>query len=155
MTDLFSTWLARTTETQRDVYKHVFGEFTTPEKVEWIKENVLAAEDELHELLGGVAWKSWCSDYGQRIDRDEVLAEAVDVLMFVGNLLVSLGVSDAELNKRYEIKLAKNRKRQDDGYSSLTDKCPGCRRALDDDATKCSRVENEIYCETTRNYYVA
>ena len=65
-------------------------------------------------------------------------------------------------------RLKKNAKRQEEGYDGVSTKCPGCHRALDDDAVLCTvtywdgvgeearqtnaahSVKAEYYCFTER-----
>lgn len=126
---------------QLDMQVNVYGDgtpldqFDDLRKVEFIKNNVLAALDELHEALAEVGWKPWASS--RHINRDAVKGELVDVLHFYINLLGVIGVTPDELFEDYFKKAAKNKKRQEDGYDGVSTKCPGCHRALDDDAVTC------------------
>lgn len=126
---LFGNWLAETKELQEQFYGKEFKDFDDWELVDWVRINVLAAEDELHEALGEISWKPWAR--ASYFHREAFLGEIVDVLHFVGNLCVGAGISDAELNEAYLEKMERNRERQRSNYTGL-DKCPGCKRALDD-----------------------
>lgn len=120
---------------QFDLQEKILGQYVTgltlTERIAYIKEMVLAATDELHELLGEVSWKSWAS-VDPYINRDRAVKEAVDVMHFVVNIMLTLGVSPEELLTRYVSKNAVNHKRQDDGYDGVSTKCAGCSRALED-----------------------
>lgn len=50
------------------------------------------------------------------MNRTRVLDEIVDVLHFVANMLVAIGVTDDELEASYKAKQAINRQRQIDRY---------------------------------------
>jgi hypothetical protein len=126
---LFSDWLAETKELQEEFYGKKFADFDHDELVQWVRINILAAEDELHEALGEISWKPWAS--AQYFNREAFIGEMVDVGHFFANLLVGAGVTDEEFNEAYLEKMERNRQRQRDGYTG-TDKCVGCKRAVDD-----------------------
>jgi dimeric dUTPase (all-alpha-NTP-PPase superfamily) len=128
-TSLFGQWIEKTKYLQEEFYEQKFEDFTNEQLVEWVRINILAAEDELHEALGEISWKPWASS--QYFNREAYLGEIVDVLHFVGNLLAGAGISDAELNAAYLEKMERNRQRQREGYTG-TDKCSKCKRAADD-----------------------
>lgn len=96
-------------------------------------EMMLAAGDEISEFGNEIAWKSWAKDRGSIHDRSAALGELVDVMFFVGNLLLTLGASDDEVWERYREKMERNRIRQraNGGYDSKKTKCPACARELD------------------------
>lgn len=91
---------------------------------------------ELGEVLGEIGWKDWAVPRGW-VNRDAAVGELVDVAHFLGNMLVALGVTDAEWIQRYKAKSEVNRQRQRDGYDGVTDKCPTCRRSYDDAGVQC------------------
>jgi dimeric dUTPase (all-alpha-NTP-PPase superfamily) len=126
---LFGNWIEKTKYLQEEFYGHKFEDFTHDELVQWVRINVLAAEDELHETLGEISWKPWAS--AQYFNREAYIGEIVDVLHFVANLLAGAGVTDEELNAAYLEKMERNRQRQREGYTG-TDKCSKCSRAADD-----------------------
>lgn len=109
-----------------------------PEAVNFIHWNVTALTDELHELLGETSWKPWAK--GDWVDIPAAKGEAIDALHFLLNLFIVLDMSAEEVMYRYEAKRKKNIKRQEEGYDGVSTKCPGCKRALDDDAVRCERV---------------
>lgn len=126
---LFDAWVARTKEMQEGFFGQKFEDFTQEDLEQWVRTNVLAAEDELHEALGEISWKPWAS--AKYFNREAYLGEIVDVLHFVGNLLAGAGITDEELNAAYLEKMQRNRQRQTKGYTGV-DKCAGCKRAVDD-----------------------
>lgn len=126
---LFGEWLYETKKLQEQAYGKKFEEFTHQELVEWIRINVLAAEDELHEALAEVSWKPWAKS--EFFNREAFIGEMVDVGHFIGNLLVGAGVTDEEYEIAYLEKMERNRQRQTEGYTG-TDKCSKCGRAADD-----------------------
>lgn len=105
------------------------------ERKAYIREQALALADELHEALAETGWKSWATS--DHINREAYLGELADVYIFFMNLMLVADLTAAELAMAVINKQAKNHKRQDDGYDGVTTKCPGCKRAYDDDAVKC------------------
>lgn len=108
------------------------------ERAEFIRWNVLALEDELHEALAEVGWKPWATS--RHLNREEFKGELVDALHFYMNLLLAADITAEELLEAYQVKRTKNAKRQADGYDGVTGKCPRCMRALDDVPPKYSKV---------------
>jgi dimeric dUTPase (all-alpha-NTP-PPase superfamily) len=99
------------------------------EKVEYIKLNILALEDELHEALHETRWKPWTK--GPRaINREAYLQELADCLHFMLNLYLAVNASPAEVIAGYWAKNDVNHARQNAGYTG--DKCPVCHRAPDE-----------------------
>lgn len=134
-------WLAATADIQRDAYGYKPEEMTDPERVEYVRWNVLAAVDELHEALGETDWKPWSSTKGEGgvRNRDAFIGELVDAMHFVGNLLFLVGCDDAELDRRYQTKLQVNRDRQASGtYDAVTGKCEICGRDFADVGVTCT-----------------
>lgn len=109
--------------------------FTDEERMQAIRDNVLACTDELHEALAETGWKLWATS--NHLNREAFHAELVDAFHFFMNLMLHSGMSANDLYEGYLAKHAKNHKRQDDGYDGVSTKCPGCKRAYDDDAVKC------------------
>lgn len=136
-TVLFGDWIEKTKYLQEGFYGHKFEDFTQEELEQWVRTNVLAAEDELHEALGEISWKPWASS--QFFNREAYLGEIVDVLHFIGNLLAGAQITDEELNAAYLEKMERNRKRQTQGYTGV-DKCIICKRAVDDIEAHSGRV---------------
>lgn len=93
------------------------------ERVALVKDNVLAATDELHEVLHETSWKPWATN--KKFNEAEVQAELVDVLCFVLNLCLVSGLTADRLNALYLQKMAVNFKRQELGYTDQA-KCRVC-----------------------------
>lgn len=135
--DLLQRLLAHQGEAQRNVYHVDPAALPLKERVEYIRWNVLALEDELHEMLAETSWKPWAkADY---INDDKATNELIDALHFLLNLFLALAPEgqgpDAlavDIFRRYERKRAINAQRQRTGYDGVDSKCPGCKRALDD-----------------------
>lgn len=114
--------------------------FSLEGKIEFIKTNVIAITDEIHEALGEVGWKPWASS--KHINEEAFKAELIDAWHFFMNLWIVAGGTADELHDMYKAKREKNIQRQHEGYDGVTGKCPHCKRALDDEAVKCW-VESE------------
>ena len=97
--------------------------------------NCFALEDELHEAMGETGWKPWATS--NHLNAEAFHGELVDAFHFFMNLCLASGLTVEKLFEGYNIKLQKNIQRQRDAYDGLN-KCPKCRRALDDDATTCN-----------------
>jgi len=111
-------------------------ELNDEEKVEWIRWNVLALEDELHELLAETGWKPWATS--KHVNRDAFISELVDSFHFMMNLMLVVDCSAQEFLEKYFVKRGINEKRQADGYDGISGKCSHCHRALDDEAVNCT-----------------
>lgn len=68
------------------------------ERADYVRLNVLAATDELHELLAEMTWKPWDRrTKGVVLRPDRAASEIADVLAFVCNLALAYHVSADEL----------------------------------------------------------
>lgn len=85
--------------------------------LEFVREDTLAAFIELGEFIQELTWKPWAKEkrFPTEEERERAIEEIVDVLHFVGNDLVALGVSDMELTLAYKKKMQKNRDRMANG----------------------------------------
>lgn len=111
---------------------------TLNERVQYIKDQVLACTDELHEALKEVGWKPWASK--RFIDENPAFGELRDAWQFLTNLMFAVTLEEPEqLADRLEAnlyeKLAINHRRVTEGYDGVSSKCPGCSRALDETPT--------------------
>lgn len=113
-----------------------------PTAVSQATTNVLAALDELHELLAETSWKPWAK--GDYLNLEAARGEWIDAWHFMMNLANLLGLDSASIKSRYFAKRAKNIRRQEEGYDGRSTKCPGCHRALDDDAVKCHPMRGRL-----------
>lgn len=83
-----------------------------PENVsEYVRQVVLCLEDELHEALEHVHWKPWKTSRGFK-DRDKYRAELADVLHFVLDLYLSVGLTGEDIYQDYLSKHRENLKRR-------------------------------------------
>lgn len=106
------------------------------QKLEWIRWNVLALQDELHEALAETGWKPWAKS--KHVNRDAYVSELVDAFHFLMNLMLVVDCDADEFLAKYFEKRGINAARQAAGYDGVTGKCLGCKRALDDKAVECT-----------------
>ena len=99
-------------------------------RTQFIKDNIIAALDELHEALGEVGWKPWATS--RHLNRELFKGELVDVLHFFFNLMGIADITPEELLAGYEAKAERNKARQAAGYDGIAGKDPVTKRALDD-----------------------
>lgn len=121
---------------------------TQAERLDYIRENVLAATDELHEALAETGWKSWATS--RHINRDAYLGELRDCWQFLTNLMLVAEPDPRKLAVWFADALAEKHdvnRRRIGAYDGITSKCPNCRRALDEVPIK------EVMIEGTQVYF--
>jgi hypothetical protein len=108
------------------------------EKMAYIRTQFLALADEQHEALAETGWKPWATS--THLNRDAYMGELADTFIFLMNQMLVADITPSQLMDVVKAKQIKNAKRQDENYDGVTTKCPGCKRAYDDDAVKCTSV---------------
>lgn len=108
-------------------------QMSTEERINYIRENVLALNAELFEMLQEIGWKSWASS--RHINSTEAFHELRDAWQFLTNLMLAVsGDRPDEVAKLLEQTLydkhAVNVARNDNGYDGVSGKCPSCKRDL-------------------------
>lgn len=109
---------------------------------EYIKDMSLAALDEIHELLNEVGWKPWATS--RHINVVAARGEWIDAWHFMMNLANKLDMDEDLIYNMYYAKAAKNKARHAAGYDGVKEKCPGCKRALDDLGVDCYEDTLEV-----------
>ena len=127
--------LSEMLELQRELQNNTYGidpsVITAQGDMSFIKDMVIAATDELHEVLGETRWKPWTT--GPRtVNVENYKKEMVDLFHFFMNLMLAVDMTADELYDMYRFKRQVNIKRQEDGYDGVSTKCPRCTRALED-----------------------
>lgn len=147
--DRLSEMFGRQAEFQKSL-GHDFPEMMEEERVWFAKDTILALLDEMHEALAEMGWKPWATS--RHFNRDAFVGELIDAWHFLMNLFLVADCSPEEMYAYYLKKNAKNRARQIKGYDGVTDKCPSCKRAYDDDAVNCfpAAVNRVAYCAQNR-----
>lgn len=107
-----------------------FESMPIEDRIQYIKDMVLACTDELHEALAEVGWKPWARD--KYIDDEAYKKELIDALHFWVNLCLAVGMTADEVSARYFLKAERNAQRQAEGYNHDSNKCGSCGRALDE-----------------------
>lgn len=127
---------------QRELQVTSYGgdpaQFQFAQKIEYLRWNYIALVDELHEALAETSWKPWQT--AQYINQDAFRGEMVDALHFFVNMCLATDIKPEELLEGYLRKANRNGQRMAEGYTGL-EKCPQCRRALDDEAVLCTANE--------------
>ena len=133
MTDTTADRLAVLIDIQREFQSqlgHDFHWMSDQARIEYLKTMILAATDELHEALNEMSWKSWAKN--QFIHDQKIGGELIDLLHFVFNMFLCVGMDANSIYDRYLAKHEVNRTRQDTGYDGVSTKCTWCKRALDE-----------------------
>lgn len=125
-------------------------------RAEFIRWNILALTDELHEALAEVGWKPWATN--RDINVDAFLKEMVDAWHFFLNLLLAAASADEVrftdrivlgefFETAYKAKHEVNIKRQLEGYDGKSGKCPTCHRDLaETNWTNHYTIHQKTYC---------
>jgi dimeric dUTPase (all-alpha-NTP-PPase superfamily) len=107
-------WFELQHELQRDCFDVDVDDFSPDERAAYIRWNALALIVEVTELLNESGWKPWSSK--QFVNSDRALSEFVDVMHFLANLGLAMGVQPNDVGAAYVAKQAENRQRQQEGY---------------------------------------
>lgn len=122
-------WLESTKELQEGTYSYDFQLMRTTHQsaveeghqgshlTKFIDWNQVAAVQELAEVREEFSWKPWAVDH-PFVHRDRVRDEIIDVMHFLGNILVAIDVTDEELEEAYRQKQEINRRRHASGTYS-------------------------------------
>lgn len=139
-------WIKTTEQLQIEAYGNDLRNVTGKDRDQHIRDNVLAATDELHEALAETSWKPWSTETGI-VNKDKFKGEIVDTLHFIGNLILLAQLTEEEIWEAYREKQNRNRERMSKagGYQSSKNKCPACKRELD--AKGAYIVHERRYCE--------
>lgn len=113
-------WLESTDRLQREAFgfdaSAIRGDVRAQAaEVTW---RAFAMMREAMELVDEVSWKHWATADAPYVNRDRVIAEAVDVGHFLGGILAALEVTDSEYESAYRAKQEENRRRMREGYSA-------------------------------------
>lgn len=124
-------------EMQRDTYGIDYANLTDEQRIQHFKEMKHALDSEMWEAMDEMGWKPWATS--RHFNTAAVQGELVDAWHFFMNLCLIAGMSPFDLIEGYRKKREKNIARQQaaGGYDGVTGKCPGCKRAMDDDAVSC------------------
>ena len=127
-------------EMQVTSFKTDPAQLSDEDRAEFIRWNMLALEDELHEALAEVGWKPWATS--KHLNYDAYKSELVDAFHFFMNLMLAAGIGADEFLASYRRKREVNITRQRDGYNGVDGKCPVCHRDLNDPGVTCTLDEH-------------
>lgn len=149
-------WLKHQKAYQEFVYAVDYTEmWKNGEVISYVTTMLNAASIEVAEAQQEVPWKPWAQlTTEQRVQRlhdqrGKVAGEVVDVMFFLVNTLVALGVTDQQLESMYAAKMGVNKERQLNNYDAISTKCAKCGRALDEPGAAppiVSDVDGKQYC---------
>lgn len=114
----------------------------TKERIQFMKDMELALRAELQEMLDEVSWKPWAT--AEFFNEDAVQGELIDAFHFFLNLCMLAQMSPDQFFAAYMKKNQINRDRHVDGTYDGLNKCPGCKRAMDDPAVTCYYLDVEV-----------
>jgi hypothetical protein len=140
--DKLDQMFARQLDAQESTHGYHFESMSDEEKLDYIRFNVLAVEDELHEALGETGWKPWATS--NHINREAYIGELVDAFHFLMNLGLVVDLTADEFFARYLAKRQRNDERQAEGYDGVSGKCRLCGRGLDDPGVICTAKRCEL-----------
>lgn len=109
----FGDFLARARDVQRDVYGVEASSLSPQDWATYVVAQLHAGHVELGEVAQELPLRVWKPGYGVPTPSQIEYAaiEIIDVLCFVSNVLVALGVDDDRLNELYDAKVAFTRRR--------------------------------------------
>lgn len=128
----FGEWLSAMEQLQEIAYGAHYDDFSDGYRGDSMMMNLLALHGEISEMGDEMGWKTWASPRGW-INREAVIAEAVDAMHFLANLLKHARCTGSELTAAYKAKMLKNLDRQIAGYDvrpESGEKCGYCHRDL-------------------------
>lgn len=144
---IFTDSLAAMYSAQHELQVKAYGKdpitLGEEERIQFIKDMILALTDELHEFLAETGWKPWATS--RHIHTEAAAGELVDAWHFFMNLMLAIGMTPEDLFVGYMEKRGRNLKRQQEGYDGVAGKCQSCGRALDDIAAKQGVPVEEVW----------
>lgn len=136
-------------ELQRETYGYDFEHMTGEQKMEYIRWNMLALQNELNEALDETDWKPWTHNDERGLNLEAYVSELADAFHFFMNLLLVTGVPTDEMaiafTQRYFHKREVNIRREAEAYDGKIGKCAGCGRDLNDEGVRCRVIDEEYY----------
>lgn len=96
-------------------YGFDFQKMNTAQAIEYIAWNNHGLVVEAGEMVSETGWKPWATS--RHINRKEFVEEGIDVMKFLLNQLLAVGVTPAEFLEVFLAKTVVNHERQDNGYT--------------------------------------
>lgn len=104
---------------QVELFDYPTQPMTPQQRAEYWRTHVLAALDELHEILDCLDWKPWSDTQGEwQVDKETLTSEIMDLLAFLGNLCFMAGISHGQLEPALDRNDTKIRERVARGYAA-------------------------------------
>lgn len=156
MTDMLAEMLRMQDELERLTTGYLFSALAnenlsglTPEesrheRIQQFKEMFEAGIREAVEQMDEIGSKPWATS--KHWNTAAVKKEIVDEWHFLLAKALLAGFTAEELYEAYKAKWEVNAARQTEGYDGVTTKCPICKRALDDETTKCYIYPGGVVC---------
>ena len=94
---------------------------TPIEKMQHLRNNALALNQEVAELVDGTPWKPWRPMRDQTFNLGNIAEEIIDCIFFLGAIREIFDISTEELDEAYDIVLVKNYGRIESGYNNDPD----------------------------------
>jgi len=141
---------------QRDLQRKMgydIPNMTQTERIAYIHENATNVLAEIVEALGEVDWKSWVNT--KNIHEERCFGELRDAWQCLTNMMFAVlpNYDDVALANLLEAKLIEKHRvniaRIEAGYDGRTNKCPECKRALDDADVECMKSAAGYHCAVT------
>jgi len=92
------------------------GSATTRALTALIQGNLACISNEVEEVREWLPWKHWKRYQGFDIDLEELRMEYIDMLHFVLEGMILLGMDHKDIHRYYLSKMAENHRRQAKGY---------------------------------------
>lgn len=127
-----------------------FEQMDEETRLTYIFNMYVAAMKELGEAIDETPWKFWAKR--RPFNVDAFVAELSDTFQFIINMWCAAlpeRTADDIAKRMYSTILDKieiNKQRIADGYDAKSTKCVQCKRALDDPAVRCWRIDDQAYC---------
>ena len=82
-----------------------------------LRDNVLALQVEVSELLDSFPWKPWRKMTSQTYDYENAKEEVVDIIFFLAGICEITGITAEGIEDKFIVKLAENYNRINYGYN--------------------------------------
>lgn len=124
MVTAFTSLMSMQTDLIYKINKHnpsrlvnvIEGECTSEEAMWWIQHMIACMHNELEEIREWLPWKTWKKYDNHRTNITEIKYEVIDMLHFLLELMLILGMTPKETLQIFYSKLETNHKRQETNY---------------------------------------
>ena len=95
-----------------------YANATREEKMQHLRNNALALNQEVAELVDGTPWKPWRPIGSQTFNLGNIAEEIMDCIFFLGAIREIFDITLEELDEAFDDVLAKNYGRIKSGYNN-------------------------------------